>query len=71
MNWDRMEGQWRQFMGRLQEQWGRLTHDETDVIEGRRSQLLGLLQTRYGVSRDEIDQEEVEAELQAFDPRWN
>ena len=41
MNWDQVEGNWKQLKGRVKEQWGHLTDDNLDVIEGRRDQLAG------------------------------
>lgn len=55
MNWNRVEGNWKQFTGKAQEQWGRLTDDDLDVIGGRRDQLVGKLQERYGVAQDEAE----------------
>jgi len=55
MNWDRVEGNWKQVKGRVQAQWGKLTDDDLDVIEGRRDQLVGKLQERYGIARDDAE----------------
>lgn len=55
MNWDRVEGNWKQFKGKVREQWGKLTDDDLDEIEGKREQLLGHLQDAYGISKDEAD----------------
>lgn len=52
MNWDRVEGNWKQFKGKVRERWGRLTDDDLDVIAGRREQLSGQLQSVYGVSKE-------------------
>lgn len=56
MNWDRIEGNWKQFSGKAQQQWGKLTNDDLDVIEGRRTELVGKIQERYGVAKDEAEQ---------------
>lgn len=53
MNWDRIEGNWKQFKGKIREQWGDLTDDDLDKIDGQREQLEGLVQQRYGKSKDE------------------
>jgi len=53
MNTDKVEGNWKQFKGMVKEQWGKLTDDDLDVIQGRREQLLGHIQERHGVTRDE------------------
>jgi uncharacterized protein YjbJ (UPF0337 family) len=55
MNWDRIEGNWKQMKGRAKAQWGKLTDDDLDVIEGRREQLVGKLQERYGIARDDAE----------------
>ena len=53
MNQDRIRGQWKQVKGRLKEQWGRLTDDDLDVIDGKRAQLLGRIQERHGIAKEE------------------
>lgn len=53
MNWDRVEGNWKQFKGKVREQWGDLTDDDLDRVNGRKEQLEGLIQERYGKSKDE------------------
>jgi len=57
MNQDRIQGRWKQFKGKVKEQWGRLTDDDLDVIAGRRDQLLGRIQQRHGLARDEADRQ--------------
>lgn len=57
MNWDRIEGNWKKFAGRVQEQWGKLTDDDLDVIEGRRESLSGRIQEIYGISQDEAERQ--------------
>ena len=57
MNWDRIEGNWKQFKGKVQQQWGSLTDDDLDRIEGKRKELAGRIQERYGKSQDEADRE--------------
>lgn len=52
MNWDRVEGNWKQFTGKLREKWGDLSDNDLAKINGRRDQLEGLLQERYGIGRD-------------------
>lgn len=54
MDWDRVEGNWKQFTGKVKEQWGQLTDDDLKVINGRREQLEGKLQERYGYNKDQI-----------------
>lgn len=55
MNWDRIEGNWKQFKGKAQQQWARLTDDDLEKIEGKRTELAGRLQERYGILKDEAD----------------
>ena len=57
MNWDRVEGDWKQFKGKAQQQWGKLTNDDLDVIEGHRTELLGRIQKRYGIAKDEAEKQ--------------
>lgn len=57
MNWDRIEGQWKQAKGKVKEQWGKLTDDELDVISGKREQLIGMIQDCYGVAKDEAERQ--------------
>ena len=52
MDWNRIEGNWKQFKGKVKEQWGHLTDDDLDRIAGKRDQLEGKIQERYGLSRD-------------------
>jgi len=53
MNSDRIEGNWKQLKGKVIEQWGKLTNDDVDKISGKHDQLVGLIQERYGIARDE------------------
>jgi uncharacterized protein YjbJ (UPF0337 family) len=57
MNWDIVKGDWKRFRGKVKEQWGKLTDDDLDRIEGKRDQLLGAVQKRYGIARDEAERE--------------
>jgi uncharacterized protein YjbJ (UPF0337 family) len=57
MNWDRIEGNWKEFKGKAKEKWGHLTDDDLDVIAGKRDQLVGRLQKHYGWERDMAEQE--------------
>ena len=52
--WDQIEGNWRQVKGEVQKQWGKLTNDELDEIKGDREKLLGKIQERYGIARDQV-----------------
>jgi uncharacterized protein YjbJ (UPF0337 family) len=53
MNSDQMEGKWKQMKGALKEKWGKLTDDDLKIIEGNRDQLVGRIQERYGIAREE------------------
>ena len=57
MNWDRIEGNWKQVRGKVQQQWGKLTEDDLTRIEGRRVELVGKIQERYGIGRDEAEKQ--------------
>jgi uncharacterized protein YjbJ (UPF0337 family) len=55
MNWDQIEGKWKEYKGKVQQQWGNLTDDDLDRIEGRRDEVAGLLQQRYGKTKAEAE----------------
>lgn len=55
MRWDQVEGSWKQFKGKVKETWGELTDDELDQIAGKRDILLGKIQERYGIAKDEAE----------------
>ena len=57
MNWDRVEGNWKQFGGKAREKWGKLTDDDWQVVAGKRDQLIGRIQERYGVAKDHASRE--------------
>lgn len=57
MNWDRIEGNWTQFTGKVKEQWGKLTDDDLTEIAGRRDVMIGKVQERYGIAKDEAERE--------------
>ena len=57
MNWDRIEGNWKQFKGNVKAQWGKLTDDQLDVIAGKRDNLSGKIQETYGISKDETEKQ--------------
>lgn len=57
MNWDRVKGNWKQFKGNAQKQWGKLTDDELDQVNGDREILIGKVQERYGIARDEAERQ--------------
>ena len=57
MNNDRWEGNWKQIRGKLKEEWGKLTNDDLDVVEGRADQLAGKIQERYGMTMEEAERQ--------------
>jgi uncharacterized protein YjbJ (UPF0337 family) len=57
MNWDQVQGRWKEFKGQVKEQWGKLTDDDVDMINGRREQLAGRIQSRYGYAKERVDKE--------------
>ncbi len=57
MNWDQLEGGWKQFRGSVREKWGKLTDDDLDVIAGKRDKLVGQLQKQYGYTKEKAEQE--------------
>lgn len=54
MNWDTLQGDWKQFKGKIKEKWGELTDDEIDQVRGKRDQFEGLLQKKLGLAKDEV-----------------
>lgn len=57
MNWDIVEGNWKQFKGKVRTRWGKLTDDQLDLIAGKRIELAGKIQEAYGVSKDEVEEQ--------------
>ena len=57
MNWDIVEGNWKQFKGKVTTRWGKLTDDHLDVIAGKRVQLAGKIQEVYGITKDEAEKQ--------------
>jgi uncharacterized protein YjbJ (UPF0337 family) len=57
MNWDIVEGNWKQFKGKVKVQWGKLTDDQLDVIAGKRVDLAGKIQESYGITKDEAEKQ--------------
>ena len=57
MNWDRIEGQWKQSRGKTTRHWGKLMNDELAAISGRYEELVGKLQEKYGLAKEESKQE--------------
>lgn len=57
MNWDRVEGKWKQLRGKAKQQWNQLTDDDLDVIAGKREELIGKLQERQGLAKEEAEKQ--------------
>ncbi|WP_109465940.1 CsbD family protein [Albibacillus kandeliae] len=57
MNWDIVEGNWKQLKGSVQEKWGDLTNDDLDRVQGNRQKLAGLIQEKYGLAKDEAERQ--------------
>lgn len=57
MNWDQAKGQWTQMKGAVRKQWGKLTDDDLDVIQGERERLVGKIQERYGIAKEEAERQ--------------
>jgi uncharacterized protein YjbJ (UPF0337 family) len=57
MNWDQVAGNWKQVKGVIREKWGKLTDDDLDVIAGKRDILLGKIQEKHGVAREEAEKQ--------------
>ena len=54
MDWNRVEGQWKQLSGKVKTKWGKLTDDDLTTINGRREQLEGKIQQHYGLAKDQV-----------------
>jgi uncharacterized protein YjbJ (UPF0337 family) len=57
MNWDQVEGKWKQVSGKAKQKWGKLTDDDLTMISGKREQLAGILQERYGLAKDQAEKQ--------------
>ena len=57
MNWDRIEGNWKQFKGSAKEQWGKRTDEQLDVTAGLRDKLVGRIQEAYGITKEESEEQ--------------
>jgi len=57
MNWDQVKGKWKQSMGGAKQKWGKLTDDELMQIEGSRDKLVGKVQEKYGIAKEEAEKQ--------------
>jgi uncharacterized protein YjbJ (UPF0337 family) len=57
MNWDQIEGKWKQVKGSAKQQWGKLTDDDLTYVSGKKDELVGKIQERYGITRDEAQKQ--------------
>jgi uncharacterized protein YjbJ (UPF0337 family) len=57
MNWDQVQGKWKQATGKVKEKWGKLTDDDLQFINGKREQLVGRIQERYGIAKQEAEKQ--------------
>jgi uncharacterized protein YjbJ (UPF0337 family) len=57
MNWDQIEGKWKQFTGSARERWGKLTDNDWETIAGKKDQLVGRIQERYGIAKEEAEKQ--------------
>ena len=57
MNWDRIQGNWKQVSGQAKAKWGKLTDDDLDIVAGRQEELAGKIQERYGVAKEDAHQQ--------------
>jgi uncharacterized protein YjbJ (UPF0337 family) len=57
MNSDQIQGNWKQMSGKIKEQWGKLTDDDLTTIAGKRDQLVGRIQERYGIKKEEAEKQ--------------
>ena len=57
MNWDQIKGKWMQYRGKVKEQWGNLTDDDLDRAAGSKDQLVGRIQEKYGIAKEEAERQ--------------
>jgi uncharacterized protein YjbJ (UPF0337 family) len=69
MDWNRVEGNWKQLKGKAKQQWGRLTDDDLTRAAGRREELAGRIQERYGLAKDAA-QKQVDEWASKADDAW-
>lgn len=57
MNWDQVEGRWKEFTGKVKQKWGKLTDDDLTTLSGKRDEVSGILQQRYGMAKEQAERE--------------
>ncbi len=57
MNWDQVEGNWKQFTGQIKQKWAKLTDDDLQLINGKRIELLGKIQERHGITKEAAEKQ--------------
>jgi uncharacterized protein YjbJ (UPF0337 family) len=57
MNWDQVEGKWKEYKGKARQQWGKLTDDDLERAKGKRDELAGRIQERYGYAKEQAERE--------------
>jgi uncharacterized protein YjbJ (UPF0337 family) len=57
MNWDQIQGKWKQSVGQVKEKWGKLTDDDLTAVNGKREQLVGKIQERYGIAKEAAEKQ--------------
>ena len=67
MNWDLIEGKWSQAMGKVKVKWGKLTDDDVTAVNGKKEQLVGKIQERYGIAKDAAEKQ-VDEFIQSLSP---
>ena len=69
MDWDLIAGNWKQFKGNIQQQWGKLTDDQLTVIAGKRDHLAGKIQVMYGIDKKEAENQLLDWQENQNDPQ--
>lgn len=57
MNWDQIEGTWKQFSGSARERWGKFTDDDIQTLTGKKDHIVGKIQERYGIAKEEAEKQ--------------
>ena len=70
MNSDQFEGKWKQLKGQVKQRWGKLTDDDITALKGKKNELIGRIQERYGISKEQAEQETEEWARQSDDAAY-